>query len=99
MKRMEVKTAGVKSQMRIDFTDKPISTWGRQIIVGIGWEIVAKTVELNDDQMPDFTVIPKPGEHWRHHIRINASLYAILLGGLSQGGCSFGSFALQRISA
>ncbi len=36
---MEVKTAGVKSQMGIDFTDKPISAWG-----GIG-SLVARYVE------------------------------------------------------
>jgi len=39
MNREEVKSAGVKSQMQIDFTDKPISAWG-----GIA-SLVARYVE------------------------------------------------------
>ena len=33
--------------------------WGEQIISGIGWELVLDAVELNGDQLPDFSKIPK----------------------------------------
>ncbi|MFC1557997.1 FAD-dependent oxidoreductase [candidate division KSB1 bacterium] len=51
--------------------------WGRQVIGGIGWELVKKTVELNDDKMPDFS-IPFGHNHPRHHVKINAHLYTLL---------------------
>lgn len=51
--------------------------WGRQVISGIGWELVKDTVALNDDKMPDFS-IPHGRQHWRHQVDINGSLYAIL---------------------
>ena len=51
--------------------------WGRQVIGGIGWELVKKTVELNDDKMPDFS-IPFGHNHSRHHVKINAPLYTLL---------------------
>lgn len=51
--------------------------WGKQIIGGIGWELVNETVHLNDDILPDFSV-PCGEEHWKHQIRINGYLYALL---------------------
>lgn len=51
--------------------------WGKQVIEGIGWEIVEKTIELNDDKMPDFSV-PTGRQHWRHQLRINLPLYSVL---------------------
>lgn len=51
--------------------------WGQQVIAGIGWELVKKTVELNNDTLPDFTV-PTGRQHWRHQVRINGQLYAAL---------------------
>jgi glycine/D-amino acid oxidase-like deaminating enzyme len=51
--------------------------WGKQVIGGIGWELVTETVRLNDDVLPDFTV-PYGEEHWKHQIRINKYLYALL---------------------
>ncbi|MDP6040620.1 MAG: FAD-dependent oxidoreductase [Candidatus Latescibacteria bacterium] len=50
--------------------------WGKQIIAGIGWELVTKTVNLNSDRLPDFDTPPK--RHWMHQIRINGPLYAAL---------------------
>ena len=50
--------------------------WGRQVIAGIGWELVEACVHLNGDTLPDFTRIPK--RHWQHQVRINAPLYAAL---------------------
>ena len=52
--------------------------WGRQIIAGIGWELVSKTVALGGGEMPDFTQ-PYGHAHWRHQIPLNAGLYAALL--------------------
>ena len=51
--------------------------WGKQVIAGIGWEIVQRTVALNNDALPDFTV-PTGRQHWRHQVRINGQLYAAL---------------------
>jgi len=51
--------------------------WGRQVIAGIGWELVRNAVELNNDTLPDFAK-PFGKEHWRHQVRINGSLYAVL---------------------
>jgi hypothetical protein len=50
--------------------------WGKQIIAGIGWELVSKTVALDRGKMPDFT---KPVKwHWLHQVPINGQLYAAL---------------------
>lgn len=51
--------------------------WGRQIIAGIGWELVCSTVKLNNDRLPDFT-IPYGTQHWKHQVRLNGALYAAL---------------------
>lgn len=51
--------------------------WGKQVISGIGWELVSETVRLNNDVLPDFS-IPYGEEHWKHQIRINKYLYALL---------------------
>ena len=49
--------------------------WGRQIIAGIGWELVSKTVALGGGEMPDFTQ-PYGHAHWHHQIPLNCALYA-----------------------
>ncbi len=51
--------------------------WGKQVIAGIGWELVCRAVELNGDQMPDFTVDHGP-DHWKLSIPVNPPLYALL---------------------
>ncbi len=51
--------------------------WGRQIISGIGWELVTQTVTLNADSLPDFTV-PTGRQHYKHQVRICGALYAAL---------------------
>ena len=51
--------------------------WGRQIIAGIGWELVTATVKLNGDRLPDFAV-PTGLQHWRHQVRLCGALYAVL---------------------
>ncbi len=51
--------------------------WGKQVVGGIGWELVQDVVKLNDDQMPDFSV-PYGTQHPLHQVRINGFLYALL---------------------
>jgi hypothetical protein len=51
--------------------------WGKQVVAGIGWELVKKAVELNNDALPDFTV-PTGRQHWRHQVQICGALYAAL---------------------
>lgn len=50
--------------------------WGKQIIAGIGWELVTKAVALDSGKLPDFSVPPE--RHWMHQIRINGPVYAAL---------------------
>jgi len=50
--------------------------WEKQIIAGLGWDLVVKAVELDGGEMPDFTVSPRA--HFLHQVRINAPLYAVL---------------------
>jgi glycine/D-amino acid oxidase-like deaminating enzyme len=52
--------------------------WGKQVIGGIGWELVQEAVALNDDTLPDFS-IPHGRNHPRHQVRLNGQLYAMLL--------------------
>ena len=50
--------------------------WGRQIIAGIGWELVRESVELDGGTLPDFSQVPD--HHWKNQVRINQFLYALL---------------------
>ena len=50
--------------------------WEKQIVAGIGWELVTKAVALDSGVLPDFSV--RPERHWMHQIRINAPVYAAL---------------------
>ncbi len=50
--------------------------WGKQIIAGIGWELVTQAVELNGGTLPDFTQVPD--KHWKHQVFLNGQLYALL---------------------
>lgn len=50
--------------------------WGKQIIAGIGWELVKECVELDGGTLPNFAKVP--GRHWQHQIHINQFLYYIL---------------------
>jgi len=51
--------------------------WGKQVIAGIGWELVTSTVELNSDNLPDFTK-PTGKQHYKHQVRVCGPLYAAL---------------------
>ena len=50
--------------------------WEKQVIAGIGWELVAKAVALDDGRMPDFATPPQA--HWQRQVRVNGPLYAAL---------------------
>ena len=51
--------------------------WGKQVIGGIGWELVEECVAMNDDTLPNFS-IPHGQSHPKHHIVINGLLYTLL---------------------
>jgi hypothetical protein len=50
--------------------------WGKQVIAGIGWELVKECVELDQGPFPDFSKVPQ--RHWHNQVFINQFLYAIL---------------------
>lgn len=50
--------------------------WGKQVIAGIGWELVRESVELDGGTLPDFGTVPQ--RHWENQVRVNQFLYALL---------------------
>jgi len=50
--------------------------WGKQIIAGIGWELVQQAVELDGGSLPDFSKTPK--RHWMNQVHVNQFVYALL---------------------
>jgi len=50
--------------------------WGKQVIAGIGWELVKESVELDQGNFPDFSKVPQ--HHWQNQVFTNQFLYAIL---------------------
>ncbi|MDA7888846.1 FAD-dependent oxidoreductase [Akkermansiaceae bacterium] len=50
--------------------------WGKQIIAGIGWELVKESVEIDGGKLPNFAKVPQ--RHWQNQIHVNQFLYAIL---------------------
>ena len=51
--------------------------WGKQVIGGIGWELVQECVAMNDDTLPNFS-IPHGRSHPKHQLYINGPLYTLL---------------------
>ena len=49
--------------------------WGKQVIAGIGWDLVVATKQITGEQMPDFGPI---GSNSREHIHIDAAVFAAL---------------------
>lgn len=47
----------------------------KQIIAGIGWELVCKAVKENSDSLPEFK---KQDRHWKNQVRVNDYLYVCL---------------------
>ncbi len=50
--------------------------WGKQIISGIGWELVTESVAMDNGELPDFST--PPSRHWKHQVQINQFIYALL---------------------
>lgn len=50
--------------------------WGKQVIAGIGWELVKESVELDQGKIPDFSKVPQ--RHYENQVFTNQFLYAIL---------------------
>lgn len=50
--------------------------WTKQIIAGIGWELVTAAVALDSGTLPDFSVVP--ARHSEHQVRVNGPLYAAM---------------------
>lgn len=50
--------------------------WGKQVIAGIGWELVQSCVALDGGKLPDFSKVPR--HHWMNQVRVNQFLYALL---------------------
>jgi glycine/D-amino acid oxidase-like deaminating enzyme len=50
--------------------------WGKQVIAGIGWELVKESVELDDGTLPDFSRVPE--RHWMNQVQVNQYLYPLL---------------------
>ena len=50
--------------------------WGKQVIAGIGWELVKESVELDGGKLPNFAKVPQ--RHWMNQVHVNQFLYAIL---------------------
>jgi len=51
--------------------------WGRQIISGIGWELVTRTVEESGQVLPDFSSW-RGLRHWRLQVLVDRAVYAAL---------------------
>ena len=51
--------------------------WGKQVVAGIGWELVFEAAHLGNNAIPDFNV-PTGRWHWKHQINLNPFLYALL---------------------
>jgi hypothetical protein len=50
--------------------------WGKQVIAGIGWELVHQCAAETDTPLPDFSDTRLP--HWQHQVRVNPFVYAAL---------------------
>ena len=51
--------------------------WGRQVIAGVGWDLVTNTVGLAGGTLPDFTQ-PTGASHWKHQVTVNIPLFVAL---------------------
>ena len=59
--------------------------WGRQVIAGIGWELVTRTKELDNDPFPDYINPPKPADgktppegRPSHYTHLNRCLFPLI---------------------
>lgn len=73
------KNAAPGGTMTVGMVDFPglFHAWGRQVIAGIGWEMVEKCVREAGGTMPDFSDFKQP--HWKLQVKINPFLYQCLI--------------------
>lgn len=50
--------------------------WGKQVVAGIGWDLVKRTVALEGKELPDFKNFQRG--HWMLQVRMNGPLFAAL---------------------
>ena len=50
--------------------------WGKQVIAGIGWELVKESVELDGGKFPDFSKVPRA--HWHNQVQLNQFIFSLL---------------------
>jgi len=50
--------------------------WGRQVVAGIGWELVRRSMEETSRELPDFSDPTDP--RWQRHVRVDKAVYAAL---------------------
>ena len=50
--------------------------WGKQIIAGIGWDLVTATTALCGQELPDFTDYQQ--RHWKLQVRVDRAVFAAL---------------------
>jgi hypothetical protein len=48
---------------------------GRQVIAGIGWDLVVAVKRITNEPMPNFKA---DGPHWRHQVHVDAAIFAAL---------------------
>jgi Succinate dehydrogenase/fumarate reductase, flavoprotein subunit len=52
--------------------------WEKQVIAGIGWESIERTVAKGGAKLPDFS-IPYGHQHWLHQVLVNRFVYSAVL--------------------
>lgn len=50
--------------------------WGKQVIAGIGWDLVERCVRECGGTLPDFS--QPPARHWQHQVAIQGPIFAAL---------------------
>ncbi|MDJ1114473.1 FAD-dependent oxidoreductase [Microbacterium dauci] len=51
--------------------------WGRQVIAGIGWDIVRRSVDVAGGELPDFSRWEQP--HWKLQVPVSPGIYASVI--------------------
>jgi len=72
--------------------------WGKQIIAGIGWDLVRRAVELEGASLPDFSNIQ--ARHWQHQIALCPTLLSALIDvDVADSGCELALHTLPAAIA
>ncbi|QNK57004.1 FAD-dependent oxidoreductase [Paenibacillus sp. PAMC21692] len=53
--------------------------WGKQVIKGIGWEVLEEAARRGGAVMPDFDTPYENHRHWEHQILVNKFVYSAIL--------------------